>query len=653
MLRKGFTMLKILGILTAITFAIITISRGEIRIDSYNAVVTINDSGDMTVVEQWNMYYYEQMSVRFRDIGFDKYPPGYPLDESINNRASLDETNITARFYKDGVDRSDDINIGYSFNNDYDELGYLITCDPNIAFCESIFVDTRLAGGMKGQVTFEYEYTILGAITKYSDISELNWRLFTYAEAKVKEATIEVHFPENSFTMDSMYVWGHGLSNGTITKISNNEVLMEMQNIKKDEYPEFRILVENDLFPNINFRNVFNTSAINKEIIIDYEVQLAQEYNDRIDIARYLFVAAVGMVMIMGSIAYLVYTKYDKEYTPKFIGDYYRELPNNDSPAEVGYLYHMKKVNDETFTATILDLIRRKYIILDQTQGELTGASTDLVMHLNKEMSRNDLKTHENYLLMWIFKTIGNGEKVSTKQIEQYGKTEESKANSFINSAQTFVRMVRQNSEKNKYFETGFRLEKKRINVAIFIPIIFLFISFVIGVRYNISILVEFLISVATVILYSTYIYRIKKRTIYGNELYAKWKAFRNFLLNFSSMDDYPIPGVIVWEHYIVYATVLEIADKVMSQLQVKLPKEELDDTNSTYLNRRTMYNRHYLGSMHNQINSSFAIGKTYARSTIVSAKAARMSSSGGRGGGGSFGGGSSFGGGGGGGRSR
>ncbi len=652
-MKKASRIFKFLLLFVAVTLVIIVLSRGEIKINSYNAVVTINESGDMTVLEQWDMFYYEEMSVRFRDIGFDKYPADYPLSISINNRASFDEQHVTARFYKDGVDKSDLIDIGYSFNNDRDELGYIITCEPNVGYCESIFVDTRAAGGMKGQVTFEYEYTIKGVITQYSDISELNWRLFTYAEAKVQDATIEVHFPENLFSVDSMYVWGHGLSNGTITKVSNTEVLMEMQNIKKGEYPEFRILVENDIFPNIDSDNIFITSALNKSVLVDYEVQLAEDYNARILIARILLISAFGMIALMGMITYIVFVKYDKEYTPEFSGDYYRELPNDDTPAEVGYLYFMKKVNDETFTATLLDLVRRKYITIEETKGELTSSKTDFVLHLNEEMNRNDLLAHENYFIVWIFKTIGDGSVVSTKQIEEYGKLEEKRAISFTNSAQTFVSMVKRKAEKNHYFETGFKLEKKIVNLAILIPIAFMFVSLVIASVYQVAILAEILISIGIIILYSTYIYRIKKRTKSGNELYTQWKAFRNFLLTFSSMDDYPIPGVIVWEHFLVYATVLEIADKVMDQLKVKLPEEELDNENSTYLNKRTMYNRYYNRSVFHNFGSSFTIGKMHSRATIVQAKAARMSASGGRGGGGSFGGGSSFGGGGGGGRSR
>ena len=58
----------------------------------------------------------------------------------------------------------------------------------------------------------------------------------------------------------------------------------------------------------------------------------------------------------------------------------------------------------------------------------------------------------------------------------------------------------------------------------------------------------------------------------------------KKFLTDFSGMDDYPIPSVTVWEHYLVYAPVLGVADKVMDQLKVKLPAEEITRTRSSFL---------------------------------------------------------------------
>ena len=111
-------------------------------------------------------------------------------------------------------------------------------------------------------------------------------------------------------------------------------------------------------------------------------------------------------------------------------------------------------------------------------------------------------------------------------------------------------------------------------------------------------------------------------------------------------MKDYPMPSVIVWEHYLVYATSLKIADKVMEQLRVKLPDTSTEE--GTFLSSRYRYPGFYYGYMFGRINTSISVAKTNAVSTI-----AQHNSASGMGRGGGFSGGSSFGGGGGGARSR
>jgi len=135
-----------------------------------------------------------------------------------------------------------------------------------------------------------------------------------------------------------------------------------------------------------------------------------------------------------------------------------------------------------------------------------------------------------------------------------------------------------------------------------------------------------------------------------GNELFTKWKAFKKFLTDFSGMDDYPIPSVTVWEHYLVYATVLGVADKVMDQLKVKLPAEEITRSRSSFLYSGYNSRDYYYRSLSNRFKTSFASAAVNSHRTVVTYNVSKLSSGGG---GGGFGGGSSGGGGGGGGRSR
>lgn len=622
----------------------------SVVINEYNADITLDANGDMTVVETWDMNYNEAMTVRFRDIEFKKYGEGYPLYRSATNTASFDETVAEIQVFKDGTDVTNQIDLGYSFNGDYDELGYPVSCDPYSSTCESLFANLGPVEGLEGQVTFRYTYKIIGAVTEYSDVSELNWKLFEYAEGNVKESTVTINFPNNSHDVTDMLAWGHGLSKGTVSIPNNHQVVLEMNHIKTTEYIEFRILTPTDLFPNVDSKNKVIDSRINKTIIMDYEADLVRETNLRITIAQVVLYASIGVVAVMAFVTAYVYKKYDKEYTASFTGDYYRELPSETTPAEMSYLYYMKKINDEDLTATLLDLIRRKYILLDYSGEELTSKDADFKLQLAEGMSLDELKPHERHLLTWFFEHIGDGKNVSTKKIESYGKTVVSNAQRFERDAIEFVRLAKQAGDKHDYFEKSSASGRKVAFSFILIPALMFLIALITAGMFTIDNTLAIVITALVSVSYLIYVSTIKRRTVQGNEEFVKWKAFRNFLINFGNMKDYPIPGIIVWEHYLVYATSLKCADTVMNQLKVRLPETDLDSEGATFM--RTGYRSHgfYYGYAFGHFNRSISTARTNSRQTIATYN---QSKAGGSGRGGGFGGGSSFGGGGGGGRSR
>ncbi len=58
----------------------------------------------------------------------------------------------------------------------------------------------------------------------------------------------------------------------------------------------------------------------------------------------------------------------------------------------------------------------------------------------------------------------------------------------------------------------------------------------------------------------------------------ARWSAFRRFLKEFSTFDDAPALAVIVWEHYLVYAVALGVADRVEEQVRELLPPDAIPE---------------------------------------------------------------------------
>ncbi|HYU58434.1 MAG TPA: DUF2207 domain-containing protein, partial [Actinomycetota bacterium] len=60
------------------------------------------------------------------------------------------------------------------------------------------------------------------------------------------------------------------------------------------------------------------------------------------------------------------------------------------------------------------------------------------------------------------------------------------------------------------------------------------------------------------------------------HERIARWEAFRRYLLRFHTLTDAPALAVTIWERYLVYATALGIADRVVAQIQALVPAELL-----------------------------------------------------------------------------
>ena len=350
------------------------------------------------------------------------------------------------------------------------------------------------------------------------------------------------------------------------------------------------------------------------------------------------------MIVLVIYKAIIVYKKFDKERKSEFDSEYYRELPNSYSPAEMGMLVNFNELNKNELEATLLDLIRRKYIILDQNGSTTLDSEPNYKLILNIEKDQSELKSHEKYLLKWFFENISGGNELTLNQLDEYLKSE-GNANKYLRNSKEWGRKVLEESSKQDFFD-DVRKAKNHSGLAIFFAFLVAFAAFIAYYAtafYEGLIIVGFAISIG--IIFTSYVAQIKRRSEKGNEDYVRWMAFKNFLLEFSNFDDYPMPSIIIWEHYLVYATEFGIADLVEEQMRLKFKKmdlninEYIEVSNSSYM--RYHFSCYYF---HRRIHRT-----TYlARNTIQQAQAARAAARGGSSSGG-FGGGRSFGGGGGG----
>lgn len=614
----------------------------------YYSEVYVSENGEMNIRETIVVDYKQYVDYFYRDIIYEN---------SHKEPGTLDKKNISVKVYEgdiidseDYVDITEKVKIGYSFNGDTTFNGEAIKCPcvPEFcpAYCESIYIDADKYGSFNGVYTFVYEYYLSDMITVYNDCAEINYKMFQYLGLETDIAATTVYLPPSSYDNEEFYAYGHGLYDGRVEIVSNREYSFIGENVGATEEMEFRIVFPTGVLapkddPSIQY-TVIEEDMLAE--ILDDERLLTEQSNryyyicSTADIITVLWV--IGMIIVTA----IVYVKYDREFEPMFEGEYYRELPKDYPPAIMSYLYYFQKTIDEDFTSTVLNLIRKKVLILD-CLGDPNDKDCNYKLSINMSFTKKEvedmLQNHEIVVFNWLIGTIGDGKEVTFDQIESYGKTY-SEARDSEEFGKDFRQTIERDSRKYDFFiEKG--ETKVKASLPGFITLIPALVLLVIMIGNGAPLSTNIFAFIIVAVIYLLYVANIKKRSVNGNEEYHMWKAFKNFLEDFGNLKDVPVYSIEVWEEYLVYATSLKVADKVMDQLKVKLPDMNTETATFMVYSPRDMYYRHML---FHRINRSYSRVRSNSTSSIMEHNA-RNRSGGGRSGG--FSGGSSFGGGGGG----
>lgn len=612
----------------------------DFSISSYKMDVVIDEYGDMHVVEKVTNDYNDRNTVFYKNLIYGKnndFSSSSDKSSLVKDvRVKVEEDNEVVFDTKYDENTANHF-VGYSYKGDIDERGDRIRCEDNVNDCAMIFYYD--SNGIAEVTTFTYEYTIKGVITEYGDISELNWVMLGYQPMNVENVEISITLPDGNYSLENSQSFFHGTNNAYREFVGNNKVVIKSDNMVKGEQIEVRLLVDNSVFDSIRDENRVSENRLS-DIVLFEESQI-KFFNSIYNISLYGSITAFVIgVSLLGLFAYMCYKKHDKEYKSEFYNEYYRELPASYPPAVMGYMYKFREIDDNDLTATLLDLIRRKYLILENTSVTVNDKNPDYIIKLNKEKNQKGLTAQEKHLINWFVKDIGDGEKVHSQDLSDYCDDYEN-AKRYQDNNTKWVNLVKRDADKYNFFDKG--VKKARIvysGLGIIAVLLFITLHVLNGFG-GLDISIMFANSLLFLMLaYLTYVNSFDRRSKEGNEDFVRWRAFKKFLEEFSSFEDYPVPSLIIWEHYLVYATSFGIADKVTSQLKLKFKLNEINELDTTFiLYYGLRYN--YMVNFNRTIHNS----RMSAMSTISRYNASRVG--GGRSGGG-FSGGSSFGGGGG-----
>lgn len=480
------------------------------------------------------------------------------------------------------------------------------------------------------KVAFLLDYKLDQAVVLHEDVAELYWQFIgNNFTDKINDLEIRIHLPmedESNF----FKIWAHGDLTGDIKKVNSKTVSATVKTLPSNSPVDIRITFDKNLITDTSKIKKSNVEALNS--ILQVEKQRAEEANKIREKAKKIAAIAncMGIFLIIFQLLNIIYIyfRHDKEYKSDFTNDYYRDF-FDDFDVEVGDYILKRTITPNAMSASIMNLIYKKNIKATKLED---GKKDNFEFIL---LNRDNLSETENLLVNFLFIKIGKDNKFTTDDLKKYAKSTKTYSD-FNNTYSSWKNTVLKEGKSLRIFEAS--ILNKIFNIIICLLVVFNGIIFSTNVGFCLPYFAASILSIIAAI----YSIQVLKRTKYGNEQYVRLKALKKFLLDFGTFDIKELPEIVLWEKYMVYATLFGIATQVSKTMNVKI-KEMAD-----YKTSQTYIPNYYDFQICNIINSSISSAVSMANHTAMEVAASNMSSSSGSGGGFSSGGG--FGGGGGGG---
>lgn len=606
---KKIVLVLIFMILNIILLSPKAQASGNLYLNKLEFYANINSDGSMNVTEIW--------------------------DIDISNTNTLYKTFKTDREKYSGIQNVEVIEITNGQNkklNKTNELLWHLDKDSYYGL-KNDNGDFEIAWGVgldNGKETRKYKisYKVNDVISKYNDYAELYWQFIGEDfEIDAKKITATINLPEKVKNKEDIKVWGHTEDlNGEIYATDSDKIEFEINNFISGKYVEIRTLFPTELINEAN-------KLYNKEIlgaVIKEETKWADEANAKriqrdsqnliITLVVTLVSVALGTYSIKKAIKLSNEVKENKKYKSTYSGEYFRDIPReNATPAQALHIYKETitgfSENDigKIISSTLLDLSLKKYINFNVEKENKKEKITIEIINENIEQLSSD----EKVVFEFLQKACEDNKKITVKELEKYIKKLE---NGKIIALKTELNhCTKEELVKEKIYDLEEEKKYKKYTsenslciIIIFIAIMGFFILMQQANIIGIAILVMLIISeIVALQINQKSIKKINVYTQKGINEKKQWKDLRKYMKDFSRLDKREIPEIIIWEKFLVFATVFNIADKVLEQLKIVYPNiEEKLSTNNygyMYLMINTNFSRSFTNAINNSISSAYS----------------------------------------------
>ena len=450
------------------------------------------------------------------------------------------------------------------------------------------------------QVKVTYTYSFSNVINIYDDIAELQFQFWGKEWDKPVENT---HTHVQLKSSDGVKYWINPYKLSYTDSWNDNTLEISTGHIS--DYGEVRLLIPLDQFDdNPVFGNRIHENGISKITDIQDEYKSSAEFEDQV----FTIIPIILLISLIIPVA--IYFKKGREPKIEYNGIYERELPTEDGPMFVDALYSSENgignPSKNGYQATIMDLINRKYLILNKDKDNLE-------IEVNGSKNLANLETFEIDIVN-LLKRYSGHDKINLNKLKS-NLTSESYAKGFIKDYNLVLKDFKQMFVKpviRNYFSNDGAVWIKVYNV-IMVLVSFILIGCALAFDSSILILIFFIIfavvNIGLAVALPNYVGGSWSYEGYTN--YKKWKNFKKFLNDYSLISENPPESIAVWNDYLVYATALGEAKTVLKAMEKFVPEDVYMDNDLYFYHSYGGYYAisHSLNNAHAAVDSNSGFG--------------------------------------------
>ncbi len=525
--------------------SITSVHAGDFDLNNMDIDAVISEDGSIHISEKWEVEIYEgtELYKVFDNMGNSEISNFKVRDELGNIYTYIDEWDIDASFdekvHKNGIVQ----------DGDYYELCFGIS--------------------EYGKRTYTFEYDISNFVQQYNDAQGFNYAFFSEMDVEVQSVRVELDAPVD-LNAENAKIWGFGY-NGTVKFVNGNVIMQTSEPVEYEGKLQLLMKFEQNFFTNAS-QNDQSLEKIIEDAMegssYSYEEYLegkAFKYKDDSWIVLLIFGGLFAFIGIGTTILVVASNKGKKEYQ---FSDYididkeninmFRDIPCNKDIFE---FYHLAKKlgliqeDDRSgiVAAILLRWVQQGYIDFKKEETRVLFIKSEgFSIDLNKEIEiENELELE---LLEFFKEAAGTNGALEKNEFEKWCSKHYASLEDWFDSIDEYVEN-RYRSE-NKLSVEVTHTEFMKIKVAHDTN------------TYHPSI-------------------REKMEHILG---------LKKFLEEMSYIHEKEVIEVKLWEEYLIFASILGIAEKVEKQLGTLCPSFNEQSRMDTIYTTRMVRTMSYTG---------------------------------------------------------